>query len=295
MSELVSAYPTSGGIYWWASKLGGAKAGYYTGLAQPDRPAGGRRLGGLRLRDLLRPLVQHDERVVGRGVQPPARLLDVPRRARAHRAASTSSAAHILAMLNNISVWWHVAGAAIIIALLVFLPDKHMSVSDVFTMRVNNSGGSGRRGDQRMGVLVLRAPARLPAHPVHDHRVRRLGSPVRGDPRRGRRCRQGHLALDLLLRGRRLGPPARLPLRGAGRGCRDGRRWRRGRHLQPGAVVGLGGHGAAHRQHRPVLLHHGLHDVDEPDAVRVLPRRCRARAPSTGRASPRARCRPTRC
>ena len=23
MSELVSAYPTSGGIYWWASKLGG--------------------------------------------------------------------------------------------------------------------------------------------------------------------------------------------------------------------------------------------------------------------------------
>ena len=31
MSELASAYPTSGGIYWWASKLGGAKAGFYTG------------------------------------------------------------------------------------------------------------------------------------------------------------------------------------------------------------------------------------------------------------------------
>ncbi len=31
MSELVSAYPTSGGIYWWAAKLGGPKAGYYTG------------------------------------------------------------------------------------------------------------------------------------------------------------------------------------------------------------------------------------------------------------------------
>src|SRR4051812_15601528 len=31
MSELVSAYPTSGGIYWWASKLGGARAGFYTG------------------------------------------------------------------------------------------------------------------------------------------------------------------------------------------------------------------------------------------------------------------------
>ena len=27
MAELASAYPTSGGIYWWASKLGGPKAG----------------------------------------------------------------------------------------------------------------------------------------------------------------------------------------------------------------------------------------------------------------------------
>src|SRR5260370_4782317 len=32
MSELVSAMPTSGGIYWWASKLGGLKAGLYTRL-----------------------------------------------------------------------------------------------------------------------------------------------------------------------------------------------------------------------------------------------------------------------
>src|SRR5213596_1862279 len=31
MSELVSAFPTAGGIYWWASRLGGAKAGCYTG------------------------------------------------------------------------------------------------------------------------------------------------------------------------------------------------------------------------------------------------------------------------
>src|SRR6478736_2832192 len=31
MSELVSAYPTSGGIYWWANKMGGARAGFFTG------------------------------------------------------------------------------------------------------------------------------------------------------------------------------------------------------------------------------------------------------------------------
>ena len=55
LAELVSAYPTSGGIYWWASKLGGAKAGLLHRLAQPDRPAGHRGLGGLRVRHLPRP------------------------------------------------------------------------------------------------------------------------------------------------------------------------------------------------------------------------------------------------
>ena len=31
MSELVSAYPTAGGIYWWACELGGAGWGWFTG------------------------------------------------------------------------------------------------------------------------------------------------------------------------------------------------------------------------------------------------------------------------
>src|SRR5213595_1446654 len=31
MAELVSAMPTSGGIYYWASKLGGPTAGFFTG------------------------------------------------------------------------------------------------------------------------------------------------------------------------------------------------------------------------------------------------------------------------
>ena len=31
MSELASAFPTAGGIYYWASKLGGAGWGWFTG------------------------------------------------------------------------------------------------------------------------------------------------------------------------------------------------------------------------------------------------------------------------
>ena len=87
MSELVSAYPTSGGIYWWASKLGGAKAGYYTGwlnligLLAIDASVA---YGCATFLDLT--FSTFDERVVGRRLQPQARVLDVPRRAGAHRA-----------------------------------------------------------------------------------------------------------------------------------------------------------------------------------------------------------------
>ena len=31
MSELVAAYPTAGGIYWWAGKLGGPVWAWFTG------------------------------------------------------------------------------------------------------------------------------------------------------------------------------------------------------------------------------------------------------------------------
>ena len=50
---------------------------------------------------------------------------------------------HLMAIMNNVSVWWHVAGAAIVILILVFLPDQHQSFSYVFGERFNNSGYSG--------------------------------------------------------------------------------------------------------------------------------------------------------
>ncbi len=59
MSELVSAYPTSGGIYWWASKLGGPACGLLHRLAEPDRPGRGHRRCLLRLRHVHRPDAEH--------------------------------------------------------------------------------------------------------------------------------------------------------------------------------------------------------------------------------------------
>jgi amino acid transporter len=142
MSELVSAFPTSGGIYWWASKLGGAKAGFYTGW--------------LNLIGLIAILAS-----VAYGC---ATFLDLTLGTFSQWWLDTYSlkrtfvlfviilavsatinifSAHLLAIINNISVWWHVAGAAAVIVLLWALPAQHASFGDVFAKTINNSGMFG--------------------------------------------------------------------------------------------------------------------------------------------------------
>jgi amino acid transporter len=140
MSELVSAYPTSGGIYWWASKLGGVKAGYYTGW--------------LNLIGLLAIVAS-----VSYGC---AAFFDLAFSRFSQSWADSYSltrvfvmfvavlllislvnifSSHLLAIINNVSVWWHVAGSVIVVAILWLIPDSHSSTSEVFTGTVNNSGG----------------------------------------------------------------------------------------------------------------------------------------------------------
>jgi amino acid transporter len=45
-----------------------------------------------------------------------------------------------VALLNDISVWWHLIGVAIIFLVLFFVPTHHQSASFVFTKFVNNTG-----------------------------------------------------------------------------------------------------------------------------------------------------------
>jgi amino acid transporter len=45
-----------------------------------------------------------------------------------------------VALLNDISVWWHCLGVLIIVAFLVFKPDHHQSFGTVFGSTLNNSG-----------------------------------------------------------------------------------------------------------------------------------------------------------
>ena len=85
----------------------------------------------------------------------------------------------ITALLNSISAWWHMAGVAFIVLVLIIVPDNHQSFSYVFGETINNSGFSGTGfGDLDLLVRVRPRPA---DGPVHDHRLRRLGAHGRGD------------------------------------------------------------------------------------------------------------------
>jgi amino acid transporter len=139
MSELVSAYPTSGGIYWWAAKMGGPATGFFTGwlnliglLAVTASVA----YGCATFLDLTLSTISDgwaEDYSLKRVYVIFVILLVLA-------AALNIFSGHLLAVLNNISVWWHVAGVAIVIAILAIVPDKHQSIGFVFTERINNSG-----------------------------------------------------------------------------------------------------------------------------------------------------------
>ena len=141
LAELVSAFPTSGGIYWWASKLGGAKAGFYTGwlnliglLAIVASVA----YGCATFFDLSLGFLFPGPGGYTSGNLDTIFLYFLAILVIVSLANIFSS--HLLAVFNNISVWWHVAGAAFIIVMLFLLPAHHASASMVFTHWVNNTG-----------------------------------------------------------------------------------------------------------------------------------------------------------
>ncbi|ALI26355.1 Amino acid/metabolite permease [Mycolicibacterium fortuitum] len=139
LAELVSAYPTSGGIYWWASKLGGPKAGFYTGwlnLIGLVAILASVSYGSATFLDLTLGTFS-ESWLAGYSL---TRVFIMFLVILAVSAVINIFSSHLLAVINNVSVWWHVAGATAVIAILWLLPDQHASVSDVFAKTINNSG-----------------------------------------------------------------------------------------------------------------------------------------------------------
>jgi amino acid transporter len=144
MSELVSAYPTAGGIYWWASELGGPAWGWFTGwfnligliavTASVDYAAATFASTLLNLWSLDIGIINFaDGASLGEIFVVFALILLI-------HALINIYSSHLVALFNNISVGWHVLGVVVIVAILIFGPSSHQSVQFVFTETINNSG-----------------------------------------------------------------------------------------------------------------------------------------------------------
>jgi amino acid transporter len=145
MAELTSAYPTAGGPYWWANSLGGANWSWYTGWFNIVGLVGIVASVGYGAATFLNAtLAIYEVDVLGINFADDLHILDETWLLffliMAGYALVNIFGDRFLALLNNISVGWHVLGVAVIIALLVFVPDDHQDFGFVFGERLNNAG-----------------------------------------------------------------------------------------------------------------------------------------------------------
>ena len=147
LSELVSAYPTAGGIYWWAGKLGGPVWAWFTGwfnliglaavVASVDYACATflNVILGLYELNIFGVNFGDEVHILQETFLLFVLILSVHTLVNIRRT-------HMLSLVNSVSVWWHVIGVAVIVGVLAFVPDTHQSFDFVFTERINNSGFS---------------------------------------------------------------------------------------------------------------------------------------------------------
>ncbi len=152
MSELASSMPTAGGIYYWASKLGGAGWGWFTGwfnliglvavVASVDYVCAS---------FLMNLLGLYNVHFIFNFTKAAA-FTDIHYSAHVNFALFGALLAlhgminvfssHLVSLFNAVSVWWHVLGVAVIVVILIAVPSHHASLSYVFGHRANKSGFS---------------------------------------------------------------------------------------------------------------------------------------------------------
>ena len=147
MAELTSAFPTAGGPYWWAAKLGGPGWSWITGWFNMVGLVGivaGVGYGAAFFLQAVLSLYGVNVFGIDFATTNPTTIL--------HQdfllfliilvgyTVVNIFADRLLAIFNNISVGWHVVGVLVIIALVIFVPSHHQSASFVFGHRANNTG-----------------------------------------------------------------------------------------------------------------------------------------------------------
>ncbi len=150
LAEVTSAYPTSGALYYMADQLGGRRWGWYTGW--------------LNLLGLLGTLAGIDYGAamftgallnLQWGIAPtPGTVMVIFLIILMLHATLNLFGVRLVSVLNSVSVWWHFAGVAVIVAALTFVPSQHREASFVFGEFVNDTGWSSSVYVIMIGLLL---------------------------------------------------------------------------------------------------------------------------------------------
>ncbi|AIJ23708.1 amino acid permease [Amycolatopsis methanolica] len=154
MAEVCSSYPTAGGLYYWAAKLAPRRSaaawswftGWFNLIGQVAVTAGIDFGAALFLNAFL-------DLQFGFAATPGHTILLLAIILAVHGLLNTFGV-RLVAVLNNVSVWWHLAGVLVIVGVLVFVPEKHQSASFVFGHFVNNTGWGFAPYVFALGLLV---------------------------------------------------------------------------------------------------------------------------------------------
>ena len=181
MAEVCSSYPTAGGLYYWAAKLAkpgkGAIWAWFTGwfnfLGQVAVTAGIDFGAALFINAWLNlvfgtPTYHWVTVLIYAGVLLVHGLLN-------------QFGIRLVALLNDISVWWHIIGVLLIVSLLAFVPAQHQSATFVFTKIVNLTGWHSTIYVLALGLLL--AQYTFTGYDASAHMTEETHSAARSGPR----------------------------------------------------------------------------------------------------------------
>jgi len=153
MAEVCSSFPTAGGLYYWSAKLAPRNpaawswfTGWFNFLGQVAITAGIDFGAAFFLNALLDVEWGFNTTTHWHTIVLFAAILVL-------HGVLNQFGVRLISVLNNVSVWWHILGVLIIVAVLAFVPAHHQSASFVFTHFVNGQGWTG--WGSKIYVLLL--------------------------------------------------------------------------------------------------------------------------------------------
>ncbi|MEV4604099.1 amino acid permease [Amycolatopsis sp. NPDC049253] len=180
MAEVCSSYPTAGGLYYWAAKLAtrnGPAWSWFTGwfnLIGQIAVTAGIDFGAALFLNAFLDLQWGYAATPGHTILLLAIILVV------HGALNTFGV-RVVAILNSVSVWWHLIGVLVIVGVLVFVPAKHQDASFVFGHFANETGWSSSVYVFALGLLL--AQYTLTGYDASAHMTEETKNAAKAGPR----------------------------------------------------------------------------------------------------------------